>query len=205
MANDIALNIFVNGNAWIMATLLQNLMPSILDIDCHHWLKEIVMPVSPFNRGNLASGTEEWKGSSWLISKQCFYQHILLQNNTDLCALSYLQQPQRACGRDGNRWGNWTMWHLLNASGRWVWKGDEGITNQTPPTPTSQPLPPPSPPTHPTPHHPLTHWGRDKMAVISQTTLSNPFYWMKIFEFRLKCHWSLFFRFQLTIFHHWFR
>ena len=51
----------------------------------------------------------------------------------------------------------------------------------------------------------LTHWGRDKMAAISQTTFSNPFSWMKIFEFRLKFHWSLFLRFQLTIFQHWFR
>ena len=32
----------------------------------------------------------------------------------------------------------------------------------------------------------LTHWGRDKMAAISQTTLSKPFSWMKMFEFRLK-------------------
>ena len=51
----------------------------------------------------------------------------------------------------------------------------------------------------------LTHWGRDKMAAISQTTLSNPFSWMKIFEFRLKFHWSLFLRFQLIIIQHWFR
>ena len=39
----------------------------------------------------------------------------------------------------------------------------------------------------------LTHWGRDKMAAISQTTHSNPFSWMRIFDFRL------------TIFQHWFR
>ena len=38
--------------------------------------------------------------------------------------------------------------------------------------------------------HTLTHWGRDKMAAISQTTLSNSFSWMKIFEFRLDFHWS---------------
>ena len=36
----------------------------------------------------------------------------------------------------------------------------------------------------------LTHWGRDKMAAFSQTTLSNAFSWMKILEFRLKIHWS---------------
>ena len=41
---------------------------------------------------------------------------------------------------------------------------------------------------------PLTHWGRDKMAAISQTTLSNAFSWKKILEFRLKFHWSLFLR-----------
>ena len=51
----------------------------------------------------------------------------------------------------------------------------------------------------------LTHWGRDKMAAISQTTLSTPFLWMKMFEFRLKFHWSWFPRVQLTIFQHWFR
>ena len=38
----------------------------------------------------------------------------------------------------------------------------------------------------------LTHWGRDKMAAISQTTLSKAFSWMKVFELRLKFHWGLF-------------
>ena len=51
----------------------------------------------------------------------------------------------------------------------------------------------------------LTHWGRDKMDVISQTTLSNAFSWMTMVEFRLRFHWSLFIRVQLTIIHHWFR
>ena len=51
----------------------------------------------------------------------------------------------------------------------------------------------------------LTHWGRDKMAAISQTTLSNPFSWMEKFEFRLKFHWSWFPRVQSTRFQHWFR
>ena len=51
----------------------------------------------------------------------------------------------------------------------------------------------------------LTHWGRDKMAAIFQTTFSNEFLWMKMYEFRLSFHWSLFLGFQLTIFQHWFR
>ena len=51
----------------------------------------------------------------------------------------------------------------------------------------------------------LTHWGRDNMAAISQTTLSNAFSWIKMLEFRLKYHWSLFIRVKLTIFQHWFR
>ena len=51
----------------------------------------------------------------------------------------------------------------------------------------------------------LTHWGRDKMAAISQTMFSNAFSWMKMYEFRLTFHWILFLRFQLTIFQHWFR
>ena len=38
----------------------------------------------------------------------------------------------------------------------------------------------------------LTHKGRDKMAAISQTTLSSAFSWKKMSEFRLKFHWSLF-------------
>ena len=53
--------------------------------------------------------------------------------------------------------------------------------------------------------HWLTHWGRDKMDAISQTTFSNACSWMKMFEFRLKFHWSLFSRVQLTISQHWFR
>ena len=51
----------------------------------------------------------------------------------------------------------------------------------------------------------LTHWGRDKMAAISERTFSNAFSWMKMYEFQLKFHQSLFLRVQLTIFHHWFR
>ena len=50
----------------------------------------------------------------------------------------------------------------------------------------------------------LTHWGRDKMAAFSQTTLSNAFTWMKTLGFQLKIHWSLFLRVLLTIFQHWF-
>ena len=51
----------------------------------------------------------------------------------------------------------------------------------------------------------LTHWGRDKMEAISQTTFSNAFSWMKMFEYWLKFHWNLFLRVQLIIFQHWFR
>ena len=51
----------------------------------------------------------------------------------------------------------------------------------------------------------LTHWGRDKMAAVSQTTPSNAFSWMKMLEFRLRFHWSLFLRVQLTLFQHCFR
>ena len=48
----------------------------------------------------------------------------------------------------------------------------------------------------------LTHRGRDNMAAISQTTLSNAFSYMKMSYFRLKFHWSLFVRVQLTIIQH---
>ena len=52
---------------------------------------------------------------------------------------------------------------------------------------------------------PLTQWCRSKMDAIFQTTFSNAFSWMKMFKFRLRFHWCLFPRVQLTIFHHWFR
>ena len=51
----------------------------------------------------------------------------------------------------------------------------------------------------------LTHWGWDKMAAFSQTTSLNAFSWMKMYELRLKIHWNLFLRVQLTISQHWFR
>ena len=51
----------------------------------------------------------------------------------------------------------------------------------------------------------LKHWGRDKMAAILRTTLSNAFSWMKMYELRLKFHWSLFLKVQSTIFQHRFR
>ena len=51
----------------------------------------------------------------------------------------------------------------------------------------------------------LTHWGRDKIDAILQTTFSNAISWMKMFEFQLKFHWSSFLKVQLKIFKHWFR
>ena len=48
-----------------------------------------------------------------------------------------------------------------------------------------------------------THRDRDKIAAISQTTLSSAFSWMKMFRF--KFHRRLFRRVQLTIFQHWLR
>ena len=40
-------------------------------------------------------------------------------------------------------------------------------------------------------------WGRDKMDAISQTTFSNGFSWMKMYEFRLTFHCSLLLGVQL--------
>ena len=50
-----------------------------------------------------------------------------------------------------------------------------------------------------------THWVWDKMDPISQMTFSNAFSWMKIHEFRVRFHWNLFLRIELTILQHWFR
>ena len=38
----------------------------------------------------------------------------------------------------------------------------------------------------------LSHWDRDEMDNISQTTFWDVFYFLKMFEFRLKFYWSLF-------------
>ena len=46
----------------------------------------------------------------------------------------------------------------------------------------------------------LTHWGWDKITTISHTSFSNAYSWIKMFEFQLKFHWSLFPRAQLTQF-----
>ena len=51
----------------------------------------------------------------------------------------------------------------------------------------------------------LTYWGRNKKAEIFQTTFSNAFSWMKMFQLWLKFHWSVFLRVQSIIFHHRFR
>ena len=52
----------------------------------------------------------------------------------------------------------------------------------------------------------LTHWDRGGIIiVISQPTFSNAFSRMSMLEFRLKFHWSLFLRVQLTTFQNWFR
>ena len=44
-----------------------------------------------------------------------------------------------------------------------------------------------------------------QMDAISQTTFSNAFSWMKMFEFVLKFHQSLLPKVQLTMFQQWFR
>ena len=44
-----------------------------------------------------------------------------------------------------------------------------------------------------------------KMTANFQTKVSNAFSSMKMYEFWLKFHWSLFLWVQLTVFHHWFR
>ena len=59
-------------------------------------------------------------------------------------------------------------------------------------------------PTNTVPLH-LTHLPLDKMAAILQTIFTNAFSSTKMYEFHLRFHWSLFPRFQSTIFHHWFR
>ena len=51
----------------------------------------------------------------------------------------------------------------------------------------------------------LSHWGRDKIDAIWQMTFSNAFSWLKMNDFLLEFHWSLFLRFESTIFHHWYR
>ena len=51
----------------------------------------------------------------------------------------------------------------------------------------------------------LTQWGRDEMAVIPPTTFSKAFLWMQMCKLRLRFHWNLFPRVQLTLLQHWFR
>ena len=51
----------------------------------------------------------------------------------------------------------------------------------------------------------LTHCGRDKIDTMLQTPFSNAIFWMKMFELRLKFHWIMFLKVQLTIFQHLFR
>ena len=50
-----------------------------------------------------------------------------------------------------------------------------------------------------------THWGRDKLAAIFQTTFSNAFSWMKSLVFWLNFNWSQLLRVPMTISQHWFR
>ena len=50
-----------------------------------------------------------------------------------------------------------------------------------------------------------TNWGRYKLAAIYHTTFSNAFSWLKMYKFRLRFHWNLFPRVQLTLFQHWCR
>ena len=44
----------------------------------------------------------------------------------------------------------------------------------------------------------LTAWGLNKMADSIKATFSNTFYLMKMFEFLVKCHWSVFLGVQVS-------
>ena len=48
----------------------------------------------------------------------------------------------------------------------------------------------------------LTHWDRDKIAAILQTTFANVFSLMEMCEFGLRLHWRLSLRFVFTVFQH---
>ena len=50
-----------------------------------------------------------------------------------------------------------------------------------------------------------TQWDREKIPAVFQTTFSNAFSRMKVYEFRFKFHLSLFLSVQLTITQPWFR
>ena len=49
----------------------------------------------------------------------------------------------------------------------------------------------------------LIHRGQDKTTADFLTTISSAVSWMKMYTFRLRCHWSLLPMVQLTIFRHW--
>ena len=51
----------------------------------------------------------------------------------------------------------------------------------------------------------LSHWGRNEIDAIFQTTVSKAFCWMKMYWFQSKFHWSLSPRVQSTIPQHRFR
>ena len=48
----------------------------------------------------------------------------------------------------------------------------------------------------------LTHWDRDEIDAILQAKFSDVFCWMKMHWLRLKFHWNILPRVQLTIFQH---
>ena len=50
----------------------------------------------------------------------------------------------------------------------------------------------------------LTHWGRDKMVAILQTTYSNSFFFYETVEFQIKFHWNIFLRDRFTMSYLWF-
>ena len=104
------------------------------------------------------------------------------------------------------------FWRKSTISSQWYWYLDSCLTTGDWSHWLGRPdlsllyevLPHPHKGSH-VPMHGYQHWGRDKMVAVSQTMFSNAFSWMKMYEFRLKFQWSLFLRFQLIIFTHWFR
>ena len=144
-----------------------------------HWAKKSHM-MWKFLPGNLIG---IWQVTSWDLSNGCQDSFVV-----QLCCHNNLN----CCGYDDYSWLAWFQWkpqvclimdviHLVTAVNALCISNMEFVMSS------------------------LTHWGRDKMDAISQTTFSNAFCWMRMFEYRLKFHWSLFLRVQLTISQHWFR
>ena len=149
-----------------------------------HTLEEIKLCLCEMKRSFYSVKTEYIHMNSSIKTFICINEYVKKNAFVEICNDGW------PCSSFNNIASHWWMenWHLVTIPLLLMYCKDRSMWHATK---CNSPV--------------LTHGGRDKMTAISQTTFWKALSLMKMYEFWLRFHWSLFQKVQMAIFHHWFR